>query len=204
MDILVFGGFLGSGKTTIIGKTLRGLVEHGKTIALIENEIGEIGIDDVFFEGEGMKVVPLFGGCVCCQISGSLLVAIKDIEDEINPDVIVIEMTGLALTGGIREIFEFYPGKTLSVHVISVLDLARWDKLMLAMGHLIEAQLEGADMVLLNKEDLSTTTEEAHLFARSHAPDAQIITISAHEEDPAFVGEIEKMLQAQSEGGSNA
>jgi len=199
MDVLVFGGFLGSGKTTIIGTVLSRLAQSGKVIALIENEIGEVGIDDVFFEGEGMKVVPLFGGCVCCQISGSLLGALQSLEAEIDPSLVIVEMTGLALTSGIKEVFGYYAGKALKVRVVSILDLSRWDKLLLVMGPLLEAQLEGADLVLLNKSDLKPPDEAVWAFAKAHAPGARIVTASDREENPGFVDDVIGLL-AHKEG----
>ena len=105
MKLLIFGGFLGSGKTTIIRKVLEGLVSIGQTAAVIENEIGEIGIDDQVLSDAEVSVTPLFGGCACCQISGSLIRAIERIEFELNPDWLIIELSGLAMVGNLKNLF---------------------------------------------------------------------------------------------------
>ena len=183
MEILIIGGFLGSGKTTVIGKLLRGMVAEGETVALIENEIGEVGIDDVFFEGAGLSVTPLFGGCVCCQISGSLLEATTNIQDTISPDWLVIEMTGLAYMSDMRDLFKRYGRTGITVHTVSVLDSSRWPVLKLAMAHLVESQLEDADVVLINKTDVTPVTEALTAEVTQLSGVAAILPISATQEN---------------------
>lgn len=199
MDILILGGFLGSGKTTVIGKILRGLVKDGKTAALIENEIGEVGIDDVFFEGSGMSVTPLFGGCVCCQISGSLLEAAQKIQDEIGPDWLIVEMTGLALMNNIRTLFNKYGRGGVTVHTVSVLDVSRWDILNRAMPQLVRNQLEDADVVIMNKTDLLPVTDEIAASVKEITGRADTLEISAVGEEAGLWQRLEALLH--NEGG---
>lgn len=161
MEILLFGGFLGSGKTTVINRLLHDLTSQGKRAAIIENEIGAVGIDDVLVSQSGLQVTPLFGGCVCCQIAGDLLSAVHTIEDQVRPDVLVVEMTGLAFLDGIRDTFARYGRDTLSLHTIAVVDMARWSKLMRAMEPMVRRQLAGADLVLVNKTDVVPADPEA-------------------------------------------
>lgn len=154
MHLLLFGGFLGSGKTTVINRVLRGMSAEGFAAAVVENEIGAVGIDDALISQTGVQVTPLFGGCVCCQIAGDLLTAVEKIEVQLAPDFLVVEMTGLALMDEIREVFARYGRPGLMLHTISVVDIARWSKLVRAMEPMVRHQLAGADLVLVNKVDV--------------------------------------------------
>ena len=98
-------------------------------------------------------VKPLFGGCVCCEISGNLIEAVGMIEAEVKPDWIIIEMTGMAFMDSIREVFEKHASLDYRIYTLSVADASRWDVLMLAARQIIEHQLEGVDIVILNKID---------------------------------------------------
>jgi len=96
VDILT--GFLGSGKTTL----LRHVLEHGlkgKPVAVIMNEIGEVGIDGKVITGLSAveKMVELASGCICCSIDDYKFdLAIQEIIDTAHPHLIIIESTGLA------------------------------------------------------------------------------------------------------------
>ena len=69
-------------------------------MAIIENEIGEAGVDDKLLSDGGFQVRPLFGGCVCCQITGDLVTAVEEIRKDLDPDWLIVEMTGLAVPAG--------------------------------------------------------------------------------------------------------
>jgi len=72
--VTVLTGFLGSGKTTLLNYILSG--EHGKKIAVIENEFGEVGIDDLLvkkkFESDE-EIFEMNNGCICCTVRGDLI-----------------------------------------------------------------------------------------------------------------------------------
>ncbi|MDR1204291.1 MAG: cobalamin biosynthesis protein P47K [Peptococcaceae bacterium] len=184
MDILIMGGFLGSGKTTIIKQLIRGLVNDGKTCAVIENEIGDVGIDDVLIGEAGLTVTPLFGGCVCCQITGDLMTAVHRIQDEISPDWVVVEMTGLALMDSIRDTFEEYGGPGFKIHTVSVVDMSRWIHLMGALAVVFDNQVEGADVVFLNKTDVAAPVPETYEIIGQKAPGAVISCLDAAKKEP--------------------
>ena len=179
MDILLFGGFLGSGKTTIISKLLHGIVDSGATAALIENEIGEVGIDDKLVGEMGISVTPLFGGCVCCQITGSLIEAVLQIQKEVDPGWLIVEMTGLALMDRIRADLKRYGVKGIPIHAVSVADMSRWDKMLTVAHPLAERQLGGADIVFLNKTDIVQPNSVALEQARQISG-GLVVPISAH------------------------
>lgn len=181
MKILLFGGFLGSGKTTVINQIMRSMVAEGNQLAVIENEIGAISIDDKLIGQTDVAVTPLFGGCVCCQITGDLLTALQRIESDIHPDWIIVEMTGLALMRDIREKLLSYGKLDARITTISVVDASRWEILMRAMPKLIADQIDGADLVLANKSDIKPLTDQAFREISEFSHDAPCISISAVE-----------------------
>jgi G3E family GTPase len=184
MEIIIFGGFLGSGKTTLIQSILHAMVEAGHTAAIIENEIGEIGIDQALLQRAEVSVTPLFGGCVCCQITGSLIAAIRDIRARIQPDYLIVEMTGLAHMSGIRQQLKQYGEADVPLHTVAVVDGARFLKLCRVMGELMSGQLGGADAVLLNKTDLAPATQEILDMVASFTT-APMLPVSGRDEDAA-------------------
>lgn len=189
MELLLCGGFLGSGKTTLINKLLHGITEQGLTVALIENEACQEGIDAALTGQEGIKVVPLFGGCVCCQLSGSLLETVQKLEAELSPDWVVVELTGLAMMDNIRDVFRMYAPKDLTarLHTLAVADMARWDKLVLRMEPVIRRQLAGADTVVINKVDLQPPSPQTLAQIESLSPGAVILSMSAASLSPAEI-----------------
>ena len=165
--LLLLSGFLGSGKTTVLNRLLHHLNADGKTAAVIENEIGDVGIDDRAVEGRPLQVTPLFGGCVCCQINSSFVEAVQAISTQLRPDWILAELTGLAVPENLRDSVRQYVGPEMAVRTVCVVDAVRMEKLFRVCGTLLRGQLAGADLVLLNKaadpreEDLRTLSELA-------------------------------------------
>jgi len=184
MNVIILGGFLGSGKTTALMRFARYLVgvsDAGRKnkVVILENEVGEIGIDDQLLRGGGFSVNNLFSGCACCTVSGELVTAVDRIAREMDPEWLVIETTGIAYPGYMRENLKSALGLDSRICVLT--DAARWRRLRIPMENLLRGQIECADAVLINKIDLST--EEAlqgmTLDIREFNPDVHITLISA-------------------------
>ncbi len=148
--ITLITGPLGSGKTTL----LRHILDiHPAKIAIVMNEFGEIAIDTKVIEGKNVRIAELGGGCVCCSLLGEFEAAIGEIIEKVAPDRIVVETTGLAEPEAlVFNIQEALPQCRLD-GVISVIDadmLVRFPEL----GHTTRLQIQGADILLLNKIDL--------------------------------------------------
>lgn len=155
MDILLFGGFLGSGKTSVILQLAKYLVEtRNETIAIIENEIGKTGIDDQVLAQQGLIVKGVFAGCVCCQITGELVTAIDEIHATVNPDWLIIETTGLAVPSKVVTLLKNYCRSFEALRTIVLTDVSRWTALMEVAEPLIVSQIEAADVIIINKVDL--------------------------------------------------
>jgi cobalamin biosynthesis protein CobW len=151
VDILT--GFLGSGKTTL----LRHVLEHGlreRPVAVIMNEIGEIGIDGRVITGLSAveKMVELSSGCICCSIDDYRFdLAVQEIIETAKPQLLVIESTGLADPEPLA-----YRVKNAGLGldaVITVIDAANVER-QLAETEVARAQIEAADFLVVNKLDL--------------------------------------------------
>jgi G3E family GTPase len=152
---IVLGGFLGSGKTSVLlhlAKYLTELDTHPSVI-ILENEVGEIGIDDVSLRLSGFSVTNLFSGCACCTVAGELVSAVSKIRTTLHPDWLLIETTGLAYPRLMQS--NLKNALSLETSIVIVVDASRWQRLFRPMAALLSAQIMGSDMVLLNKSDLA-------------------------------------------------
>lgn len=197
MNILLVGGFLGSGKTSIILQVARHLVENlaegfstpesnsGKpSLVIIENEVGETGIDDKILKAEGLSVRELFAGCICCTLNAELTICLNEIQEELSPKWVIIETTGMAFPDKIVATITKYGKGIDSLKTIVVADAERWDELSTVMPGLIEGQIAKADVILLNKIDCLEPEQvsEVEESVRRINSSALFYAISAHHE----------------------
>ena len=152
MIIHIMGGFLGSGKTTLIMKIAERYISAGKKVAVLVNEIGEIGVDGATISGGGLQSVELAEGCICCSLSGSLQSTMKEIETQIDPDILLIEPTGLALPHKVREIIRGTVNDE-SVSIIGICDAYRFSVLREKKEDFLRMQLSKSDVLWINKVD---------------------------------------------------
>ena len=173
MKFLIVGGFLGSGKTSFILELAKYMVNTRgiQKVAILENEIGEVGVDDKVLRGSGYQVQGMFSGCVCCTMAGELPINVRMIERDYDPDWIIMEATGVAFPDSIKENLS----RTLNLHaqVVCIADAQRWQKLLKPLEHLLPLQLKDADLVLLNKADLVGQEELDEACRSIHAINSQ-------------------------------
>lgn len=79
--MILFQGFLGAGKTTLIKKLLQEAL-NGQKVVLIENEFGEIGIDGGFLKDAGIQITEMNSGCICCSLVGDFGAALKKVVEQ--------------------------------------------------------------------------------------------------------------------------
>jgi len=192
MNVIILGGFLGSGKTTALMQFARYLVDisdpgRENKVVILENEVGEIGVDDQFLRGGGFTVNNLFTGCACCTVSGELITAADRISREMDPEWLIIETTGIAYPGLMRENMKNALGLDSRVCVLT--DASRWLRLRLPMESLLRGQIECADLVLINKIDLAAEglLESMERDIQGFNPGVPVVRISALGEVPKEV-----------------
>ncbi|MBR6114691.1 MAG: cobalamin biosynthesis protein P47K [Oscillospiraceae bacterium] len=186
MKILLVGGFLGSGKTSFILKLAHHLIEDRgiNNIVILENEIGEISVDDKVLKGSGYQVKGLFAGCVCCTLAGELPATVRQIERDINPDWMIMEATGVAFPYTIKE--NLVHALNMDCRIICLTDAQRWKRLYRAMANLFDFQLKDADVILVNKADLVDEAMLAEVMEAVKAinPEAEVVSSCANEAIP--------------------
>ena len=104
VPVTILTGYLGSGKTTLLNKILS--EEHGKRIAVIENEYGEVGIDQGLVINADEEVFEMSNGCICCTVRGDLIRVLGNLMKRRDKfDYVLVETTGLADPGALASIF---------------------------------------------------------------------------------------------------
>ncbi len=85
MKLLIIAGFLGSGKTTLLLQVAKHLAAASQRIAIIENEMGEVGVDGEYLTLEGLHVQELLGGCICCTLAAGLVGTLEKVQRLFQP-----------------------------------------------------------------------------------------------------------------------
>ena len=162
IPVTILSGFLGSGKTTLLKHILH--ENHGKKIAVIENEFGEENIDnDILIQDSSEQIVQMSNGCVCCTIRGDLVVALNDLweqrkDKKIIFDRVVIETTGVANPGPVAQTF-FMDDEVASHYmldaIVTLVD-AKHGPQQLDTHEEAQQQVGFADRIFITKTDLVT------------------------------------------------
>ncbi|WP_196772914.1 CobW family GTP-binding protein [Pseudodesulfovibrio alkaliphilus] len=162
--LIVLTGFLGAGKTTFLARFIEDLASRNGFVAVIQNEIGQKGLDAKLL-GQSYAVTEVDEGCVCCTLAGNLRSALSGILGEFQPDFVVLETTGLANPANlldelsdIRDLLEF-------ASITTVLDAACAPR-ALANHEVARNQVQLADILILNKTDLAEEKALRALEAR--------------------------------------
>jgi G3E family GTPase len=152
MKTTVVCGLLGAGKTTFIRNLLRGKTE--RTVVLV-NDFGAAGIDGEIFSAGGIESIELPSGCVCCTLKFDLITTVTKIVKEFSPEHLVIEPSGVASPSGVLEALESV--KVGPASVIGVIDAPEFIELYESgmYGSFFEDQITYADVILVNKTDLT-------------------------------------------------
>jgi len=181
MFVYILGGFLGSGKTTLLMKIASMYTKRGLKTALLVNESGEIGVDGATLRAEGYDAIELPDGCICCSLSGTLQTALKNIEDDIDPDIVIVEPTGLALPFKVKELVVSSGVNAEGIYIIGITDVERFLILVSKKEEFIKRQMSGADFVLINKKDIAKPgqIEEIQSWFSKEFPDKEVFVISA-------------------------
>jgi G3E family GTPase len=155
IPVTVLTGFLGAGKTTLVNRILS--ENHGKRIAVIENEFGEVGVDHELVIGADEEIFETSNGCICCTVRGDLIRILGQLRKRRDRfDSVLIETTGLADPGPVAQ--TFFIDEELKEHyaldaIVTLVD-ARHIEQELEHSQIALEQIAFADVILLNKIDL--------------------------------------------------
>ena len=155
IPVTVLTGFLGSGKTTLLNRILS--EQHGKRIAVIENEFGEVAVDHELVIGAQEELFETANGCICCTVRGDLIRVLNQLRKRRDRfDYVLIETTGMADPGPVAQTFfvddDLREDFELDA-VIALVDAAHVSQQLATVATVAE-QIGFADVLLLNKTDL--------------------------------------------------
>ncbi len=155
VPVSILTGFLGSGKTTLLNRILT--EEHGKRIAVIENEYGEVGIDQALVIDADEEIFEMSNGCICCTVRGDLIRVLSNLMKRRDKfDYVLVETTGLADPGPVAQTF-FMDDEIREEYaldgIVTLVDAAHIEQ-QLGRSDESTEQIAFADVLVLNKTDL--------------------------------------------------
>jgi G3E family GTPase len=171
VPVTILTGFLGAGKTTLLNRILK--EDHGRRIAVIENEFGEVGVDSEIIEKTDEQILEMNNGCICCTVRGDLIRILGTLKDKrsqgaLKFDRVIIETTGMADPGPVAQTFftdEDIGNYYLLDSILTVVD-AKHAAQQLDEFREAQEQVGFADRILMSKTDLVSENETAALIER--------------------------------------
>ena len=167
IPVTILTGFLGSGKTTLLNRILS--EKHGKRIAVIENEYGEVGIDQALVINAEEEIFEMANGCICCTVRGDLIRVLGNLMKRRDKfDYVIVETTGLADPGPVAQTFFMDDEISSEFALDGIITLVDTYHIKQQLGRSDESteQIAFADVVVLNKTDLVINDEVDKLEVR--------------------------------------
>lgn len=152
IPVTILTGFLGAGKTTVLNH----LIETNPTtkFAIIENEFGDVGIDNELVVGADSGIFEMSNGCICCTLNGELVQTLVDlVNGEHEFDHLIVETTGIAEPDGVAAAFVAEPAIQSRFRLDATICLvdAHHAEDILKEREEAKRQVTFADYILINK-----------------------------------------------------
>ncbi len=188
--LVILTGFLGSGKTSFLQHFIEYQTQRSRFVAVIQNEIGEIGLDGKLLD---YKVTEIDEGCVCCSLVGNLKRAVHGILESFSPDYVILETSGLANPLNLIEEIAGLEDTVRFDCTVTVVDALNFDE-ALADYRIALDQIRAADVLILNKCDLIDGSRLRFLRQRLHElkPNAPILEATQGDVNPALILDAEE------------
>ena len=200
LPVTVIGGYLGSGKTTLVNHLLRNA--NGLRLAILVNEFGELAIDEDLIEAQDDDIISIAGGCVCCSFGSDLTGALMDMTKlDPQPDHVLIESSGVAIPSAIVGSVSLLDGfRTDGIVILADAETIRSSAGDKYMGDTVLRQLTDANIIVLNKTDLVNETQlsETKQWLGQKNSDARVIESSRSIVAPQVV--LDSFLVQQASG----
>ena len=177
--LILCGGFLGAGKTTLIWDVAQRLMAQGKRVGLVTNDQAPELVDSLLLKQSGLQVAEVAGSCFCCNFNG-FVDAIHSLRRDVEADVILAEPVGSCadLTATIVRPLKKYHNTEVIVSPLTVLSDPTRLKSILYGGdgglhedaaYIYRKQLEESEVILITKTDLLTDEETEKLVKDTQA-----------------------------------
>ncbi|MCY3670974.1 MAG: GTP-binding protein [Alphaproteobacteria bacterium] len=175
LPVTVVGGYLGAGKTTLVNSLLR--QADGRRLAVMVNEFGALPIDASLVEAADERIVSLVGGCVCCSYGEDLVGSLTMLRAlEPRPDHVLLEASGVAFPGAIAGTVGLLQDFRLDgAVVLADAETVRGRAGDRYLGSTVRRQLAEADLILLNKCDLTGDADAVETWLGVAAPEARVL-----------------------------
>lgn len=144
-------GFLGAGKTTFIKKYLNE-IDKTKKVVILENEFGEVSVDAKILNEENLSIYEINAGCICCSLLFDFKKSIDYILKNYNPDIIIIEPSGIAKVSDIIKILDDFQNINID-KIITVVNSFTFDTYLETFGDFYKDQIKNANIILLTRVD---------------------------------------------------
>ena len=208
INIDIFSGFLGAGKTTLIKKLIQEAYA-GEKVVLIENEFGEIGVDGGFLQNAGVEITEMNSGCICCSLVGDFAKALKEVAEQFAPERIIIEPSGVGKLSDVIKAVQRadVPNGVLNAFC-TVVDAKKCKMYLKNFGEFFLDQVENASCIVLSHTaNAESKVEEAVKLLKEHTKATVVTTdwakldgkeiLAAMQQTDSLQAELEKLAKEE-------
>ena len=173
----IVSGYLGAGKTTLIGKIVEALY-GSENIVYVENEYGEIRLSEKLLQMSSLQKANLSSGCICCGLSESFTDTLRNIIEWQNPDRIIIEPSGVVMLSDLIKKISHFEGLDAALNtVVTVADVRRFDLYMRNLGGFYSDQIMNAQYIFLSRTDSAKKEKIHECVEKIHSINSSATTI---------------------------